>query len=177
MPKKILVVDDEPHMVRLLQVILEKAGYEIVSAIGGNDALEKVKAENPDLVMLDIEMPGVDVHNFRKTSDTRELPVLLMLEKRADRVVFPGWQSGWQSGGNYYMAKPFIPMALVSFVNRIFSVQDGSEGNMNEVHAEILILPPEMLAQMLAPRLAPVAPEQPVSWWSKIHEVWRKLGF
>jgi two-component system alkaline phosphatase synthesis response regulator PhoP len=170
--KKILVVDDEPHMVRLLQVVLEKVGYEVVSAVSANDGLEKVNAENPDLVILDIEMPDMDVHNIRKNSATRELPVILMLEKRSNRTVFPGWQKGWQSGGDYYIAKPFNPMELISFINRIFSAQDGRELNGNEANAEILTLPPESLAQILGPP-APTqpssdAPVQPVSWWIKI---------
>ena len=52
MPKKILAVDDERHIVRLVQVNLERAGYEVVTAFDGKDALEKVEAERPDLVVL-----------------------------------------------------------------------------------------------------------------------------
>jgi two-component system alkaline phosphatase synthesis response regulator PhoP/two-component system response regulator VicR len=60
MPKKILAVDDERHIVRLVEVNLQRAGYEVVTAYDGREALEKVKSENPDLVVLDVMMPYMD---------------------------------------------------------------------------------------------------------------------
>ena len=60
MPKKILAVDDEKHIVRLVQVNLERQGYEVVTANDGREALEKVESEKPDLVVLDVMMPYMD---------------------------------------------------------------------------------------------------------------------
>ena len=60
MPKKILAVDDERHIVRLVEVNLQRAGYEVVTAYDGREALEKVKSENPDLIVLDVMMPYMD---------------------------------------------------------------------------------------------------------------------
>ena len=57
MPKKILAVDDEKHIVRLVQANLERAGYQVVTANDGKEALQKVAEENPDLVVLDVMMP------------------------------------------------------------------------------------------------------------------------
>ncbi|MBC7286757.1 MAG: response regulator, partial [Armatimonadetes bacterium] len=58
--KKILVVDDQKHIVRLVQITLEKAGYDVVTAYDGVEALEKVEQENPDMIVLDVMMPRMD---------------------------------------------------------------------------------------------------------------------
>ena len=130
MPKKILAVDDERHIVRLVQVNLERAGYEVVTAFDGKDALEKVESENPDLVVLDVMMPYMDgfevLQNLRKNPSTRELPVIMLTAKAQDADVF----RGWQSGVDCYLTKPFNPMELISFVKRIFkSLETGEDGN------------------------------------------------
>ena len=92
MAKKILAVDDERHIVRLVQVNLERAGYEVVTAYDGKDALEKVASEQPDLVVLDVMMPYMDgfevLQNLRKNQATRELPVIMLTAKAQDADVF-----------------------------------------------------------------------------------------
>ncbi len=128
MPKKILAVDDERHIVRLVQVNLERAGYEVVTAFDGKEALEKVESEQPDLVVLDVMMPYMDgfevLQNLRKNQSTRDLPVIMLTAKAQDADVF----RGWQSGVDCYLTKPFNPMELIAFVKRIFKSMDGPEG-------------------------------------------------
>ena len=128
MPKKILAVDDEKHIVRLVQVNLERAGYEVVAAYDGKEALEKVRDENPDLVVLDVMMPYMDgfevLQNLRRNPSTRDIPVIMLTAKAQDADVF----KGWQSGVDCYLTKPFNPMELLSFVKRIFDSLDGSDG-------------------------------------------------
>ena len=120
MPKKILAVDDERHIVRLVQVNLERAGYEVVTAFDGKEALEKVESERPDLVVLDVMMPYMDgfevLQSLRKNQSTRDLPVIMLTAKAQDADVF----RGWQSGVDCYLTKPFNPMELLTFVKRIF---------------------------------------------------------
>lgn len=130
MPKKILAVDDERHIVRLVQVNLQRAGYEVVTAFDGKEALEKIKSEKPDLVVLDVMMPYMDgfevLQTLRKDPETRELPVIMLTAKAQDADVF----RGWQSGVDCYLTKPFNPMELISFVRRIFkSLDDGGGDN------------------------------------------------
>ena len=88
MAKKILVVDDERFIVRMVQANLERAGYEVVTAVDGKDGLEKAELENPDLVVLDVMMPYMDgfevMQNLRKNPATHELPVIMMLARQAD---------------------------------------------------------------------------------------------
>ena len=128
MPKKILAVDDERHIVRLVQVNLERAGYTVVTAFDGKEALEKVESENPDLVVLDVMMPYMDgfevLQTLRKNQATRELPVIMLTAKAQDADVF----RGWQSGVDCYLTKPFNPMELISFVKRIFAGNPDDNG-------------------------------------------------
>jgi len=129
MPKKILAVDDERHIVRLVQVNLERQGYEVVTANDGREALEKVESERPDLVVLDVMMPYMDgfevLQNLRRNPSTRDIPVIMLTAKAQDADVF----RGWQSGVDCYLTKPFNPMELISFVKRIFkSMEDGADG-------------------------------------------------
>lgn len=129
MPKKILAVDDEKHIVRLVQVNLERAGYEVVTANDGKEALQKVQEEKPDLVVLDVMMPYMDgfevLQNLRRNPSTREIPVIMLTAKAQDADVF----KGWQSGVDCYLTKPFNPMELLSFVKRIFDSMDGGSGD------------------------------------------------
>ena len=126
MAKKILAVDDEKHIVRLVQVNLERQGYEVVTASDGKEALQKVEEERPDLVVLDVMMPYMDgfevLQNLRRNPATREIPVIMLTAKAQDADVF----KGWQSGVDCYLTKPFNPKELISFVKRIFSSLDGT---------------------------------------------------
>lgn len=128
MAKKILACDDEKHIVRLVQVNLERAGYQVVTANDGKEALQKVADENPDLVVLDVMMPYMDgfevLQNLRRNPSTRDIPVIMLTAKAQDADVF----KGWQSGVDCYLTKPFNPMELLSFVKRIFDSTDGGPG-------------------------------------------------
>ncbi|MBS1705891.1 MAG: response regulator [Armatimonadetes bacterium] len=119
MPSKILVCDDERHIVRLIQVNLEKQGYQIVTAYDGKEGLEKIKAEKPDLVVLDVMMPYMDgfevLKNLRREPSTESLPVIMLTAKAQDKDVF----EGYHYGADMYLTKPFNPMELISFVKRI----------------------------------------------------------
>jgi len=134
MPKKILAVDDERHIVRLVQVNLERAGYQVVTAFDGKEALQKVEAEQPDLVVLDVMMPYMDgfevLQTLRKNQATRDLPVIMLTAKAQDADVF----RGWQSGVDCYLTKPFNPMELIAFVKRIFSSMDDPDGSGGKVY-------------------------------------------
>lgn len=129
MAKKILVVDDERHIVRLVEVNLTRAGYDIVTAYDGIEALEKVKAEKPDMIVLDVMMPRMDgfevLKRLQADPDTQDIPVIMLTAKAQDADIFRGWSSGVSS----YLTKPFNPRELLTFVERIFqSLEDGSLG-------------------------------------------------
>ncbi len=124
MAKKILACDDERHIVRLIQVNLERAGYTVLTAFDGTEALRKVDAEKPDLIVLDVMMPKMDgfevLKRLQANPETREIPVIMLTAKAQDADVFRGWSSGVSA----YLTKPFNPLELITFVKRIFSGHD-----------------------------------------------------
>ncbi len=119
MPIKVLVCDDERHIVRLIQVNLERQGYEVVTAYDGKEGLEKIKSEKPKLVVLDVMMPYMDgfevLKNLRKEPETENIPVIMLTAKAQDADVF----QGYHYGADMYLTKPFNPMELVTFVKRL----------------------------------------------------------
>jgi len=128
--RKILVVDDERHIVRLIQVNLERAGYAVLTAFDGKEALKKVESDKPDLVVLDVMMPHMDgfevLKRLQANAATRTIPVVMLTAKAQDVDVFRGWSSGVSA----YLTKPFNPLELLTFIRRIFSGRDeyGEEG-------------------------------------------------
>ena len=126
--KKILVVDDERHIVRLVQVNLERQGYQVVSAFDGREALKKVESERPDLIVLDVMMPHMDgfevLKRLKSEDKTKDIPVVMLTAKAQDADVF----RGWASGVDCYLTKPFNPIELLTFVKRIFESYDEAGG-------------------------------------------------
>lgn len=126
MAKKILAVDDERHILRLVQINLEKAGYEVVTGSNGREALEMVAQHSPDLIVMDVMMPEMDgfeaLQTLKNDPATASIPVIMLTAKAQDADVF----HGWQSGADLYLTKPFNPMELLTFVKRIFEAQSES---------------------------------------------------
>jgi two-component system, OmpR family, alkaline phosphatase synthesis response regulator PhoP len=133
MAAKILVCDDERHIVRLIQVNLERQGYQVVTAFDGKEGLEKVRAEKPNLLVLDVMMPYMDgfevLKNLRREPETEDLPVIMLTAKAQDKDVF----EGYHYGADMYLTKPFNPMELVTFVKRILGGKDDKD-NGRKVH-------------------------------------------
>ncbi|MFO8080653.1 MAG: response regulator [Armatimonadota bacterium] len=132
MAKKILVVDDERHIVRLVEVNLSRAGYEVETAYDGVEALEKVKETDPDMIVLDVMMPRMDgfevLKRLQADSDTQDIPVIMLTAKAQDADIFRGWSSGVSS----YLTKPFNPRELLTFVERIFQSEEGGLGGADD---------------------------------------------
>ena len=114
--KTILVVDDEEHIVELVELYLSKEGYSVISAGDGAGAVEKFALQGPDLVILDIMLPGMDgldvLREIRKSSD---VPVIMLTarESEVDKVV------GLELGADDYLTKPFSPRELVARVKAV----------------------------------------------------------
>jgi two-component system alkaline phosphatase synthesis response regulator PhoP/two-component system response regulator VicR len=127
MAVKILVCDDERSIVRLIQVNLERQGWQVVTAYDGKEGLEKIMAEKPDICVLDVMMPYMDgfevLKNLRREPSTQKLPVVMLTAKAQDKDVF----EGYHYGADVYLTKPFNPMELVTFIKRIIAGAD-SEG-------------------------------------------------
>ena len=128
MPQKVLVCDDERHIVRLIQVNLERQGYTVVTAFDGKEGLEKIQSEKPNMVVLDVMMPYMDgfevLKALRREPETENLPVIMLTAKAQDKDVF----EGYHYGADMYLTKPFNPMELVTFVKRILGGTEDTSG-------------------------------------------------
>src|ERR1039457_2701536 len=113
MRSKILVVDDEPEAVELVEFNLKQAGYEVFTAADGAEALTKSRAKTPNLIVLDLmlpEMSGLEVcKTLRRDPATAAIPIIMLTAKAAeiDRVL------GLELGADDYLTKPFSPRELV----------------------------------------------------------------
>lgn len=128
MAYKILVVDDEPPIVRLMEFILARQGHEMLVAVNGQEALDKVRAHQPDLVLLDIMMPRIDGYEVARTlradPATADLPIIMLSAKAQEEDI----QKGMDVGVNEYITKPFSPDRLVSVVGDYLSRVSGRTG-------------------------------------------------
>jgi len=118
--KKILVADDEPDILEIIQYNLTKEGYEVITAKDGDDALTKVKASKPDLIILDIMMPkktGIQVCEILRAQPAYRDTLIIFLTALSDEG---SHIRGLESGGDDYISKPISPKVLNSRVNAIF---------------------------------------------------------
>src|SRR3712207_3793525 len=109
---KILIVDDEPFNIAILEQELDDLDYDTVSAADGQEALEQVAAESPDLVLLDIMMPIMDgfavLARLKASPDTRDIPVIVISAMHD----MPSIVRGIKQGAEDYLPKPFDPVLL-----------------------------------------------------------------
>ena len=115
--KKILVVDDEPQIVKVLKAYLEKAGYQVVTALDGKAALVVFDRERPDFMILDLNLPGMDGFEIcREIRRDSNIPILMLTARveEADKL------NGLELGADDYVVKPFSPREVVARVKTIF---------------------------------------------------------
>lgn len=114
---RILVVDDEIYIVHILDFSLGMEGYEVVTALDGEQALQKAQETKPDLIVLDIMMPKMDGYEtckaLKANPDTKDIPVILLSAKGRN----VDQQTGFDVGAEDYITKPFSPRKLVDRIN------------------------------------------------------------
>jgi DNA-binding response OmpR family regulator len=119
MGKKILAVDDEIGIAKLIKANLERVGYEVEMAHNGVDALRLLMTNSYDLLISDVMMPQMDglelVNSLRSDPNLAELPVILLTAKSTDDDV----ASGYMNGTDLYLTKPFSPSELLAWVERL----------------------------------------------------------
>ena len=116
---RVLVVDDEPDITGLVAYHLAKAGYRVITAANGTEALKSVREERPDLVVLDLMLPGLSGYDvlaeLRRHEATRDVGVILLTARRDE----PDRIKGLTLGADDYLAKPFSPQELVLRVGAV----------------------------------------------------------
>lgn len=121
MSKRILAVDDSPSMRHMVSVTLRGAGYEVVEAADGEEALEYARGHSVDLVLADVNMPRMNgitlVAQLRMLPDYRLTPLLLLTTESSQQSK----QQGKQAGATGWMIKPFHPDQLLATLDRVLS--------------------------------------------------------
>ena len=116
MTKRILAVDDEPHILKLVSFSLKSGGYEVLEASDGLSAIEVARAEKPDLVLMDVMMPACDGYEacrrLKADPETAEIPVMMLTAKTQESER----KTGEAAGAVDYIKKPFTPKDLVAQV-------------------------------------------------------------
>jgi DNA-binding response OmpR family regulator len=125
MAKKILVIEDDPAISRLVDYTLRHEGYEVVTAANGLEGIRKARNEAPDLVILDVMLPGMDgfeiCHQLRSDPDTEQL-LILMFSAKAQEV---DKNTGLKVGADDYLPKPAAPAEIVSRVAKLLAKKGG----------------------------------------------------
>jgi len=144
--KRVLAVDDEKNILELIRYNLQKAGYQVETARDGNEALEKARTDPPDLLILDLMLPGLDglevCRRLKSDQATSGLPIIILSARgeEADRVV------GLELGADDYVTKPFSPRELVARVKARFREKQRWQDQRQEQdsllqHGEIKLFP------------------------------------
>jgi two-component system KDP operon response regulator KdpE len=125
MSEKILAVDDEPRVVRLVTEILSAMGYQVIAAIRGESAIEMVALEQPDLVLLDILMPGgMDGYEVcRRIREFSDVAVIMLTAKAQESDIL----CGFDAGADDYLTKPFSARELIARVKAVLRRTQRSE--------------------------------------------------
>lgn len=120
MKKHVLIVDDSPTERQVAMLLLQKEGYAVTTAVDGEDALEKIAAEQPPLIVLDIVLPKMNGYQvlrvLKSAPETRNIKVILVSSKNQDADRF--W--GLKQGADDYITKPYPDAALLTAVARHF---------------------------------------------------------
>ena len=155
----ILIADDEPNQLELLSFNLEQAGFAVMKAMHGQDALQKIEDHSPDLVILDWMMPhmsGIELCRvLRSRADTKLLPVIILSARgeEGDRTL------GLDTGADDYMSKPFSPRELVSRVKAL--LRRSRPALMNDtLEFEDLQLFPSRMEVHRAGQMVPLGPKE-----------------
>lgn len=136
MSKRLLVVDDEPNLLRAVAVCLRSEGYDVLTAGSGRDALATLSETIPDLIISDIRMPGMHghalVHRIRSSPRSALVPIIFLTAKdqKADRV------EGFRTGVDAYITKPFEPDELLAVIASIFSRLERTRAEVSRLIGE-----------------------------------------
>jgi len=126
--KRILVVDDEPQLVELVQLRLEAHHYDVITACDGLEGLEKARTEQPDLIILDIMLPKLNGYEVCTTlkhdARSRHIPVVMFTAKSQAKDE----QRAWDCGADAYLRKPFRPEEMLKTIGRVFTTSMPQHG-------------------------------------------------
>src|SRR5215475_13040919 len=132
MPDKILIVDDDIDSLKLIGLMLQRHGYEVVAANAGNQAITKASSEHPNLIILDVMMPDMDGYEvcrrLRANPETKSIPIIMFTAKTLvdDKV------TGFEAGADDYLTKPTHPAELASRVKAVLARSQAQRRTAND---------------------------------------------
>jgi DNA-binding response OmpR family regulator len=130
--RRILCIEDEPEMIDLIRLILERKGFEVLGAVGGHEGLEAIRSEKPDLILLDLMMPDVDgwevYRQMKADSELQHIPVVVVTAKAQSIDKVLGLHIAKVDD---YVTKPFGPSDLLESVERVLRKREASAGSSN----------------------------------------------
>jgi two-component system, OmpR family, alkaline phosphatase synthesis response regulator PhoP len=147
--KQILVVDDEPRIAEICRDYLERAGFKVMIASNGTDALTLARTKQPDLVVLDLGLPKMDGLDVTRALRKRSTVPIIMLTARveeSDKLI------GLELGADDYLTKPFSPKELVARVRAVFRRTDIGPGQSDVVRAADVTLDVPRMQAKVGPR-------------------------
>jgi len=119
MTKKILVIDDEPEVIKILQIRLERDKFQVITANNGKTALQKIKLEIPDLIILDIMMPGMDGYQvcekIKSDPSTGDIPIIMLTAKNMGEDL----EMALEKKADWYVIKPYEYKYLLKKINQL----------------------------------------------------------
>lgn len=187
MTQRILVIDDDYQIVRLMRSYLEQSGYQVLTAYDGESGLRLARSERPDLMLLDLMLPDRDgwdiIRAIRSESDLAGLPIIMLTARieDMDRII------GLELGADDYITKPFNPREVVARVRAVLRRTSGTPPQTRILRVGGLILDPDRHIVTLSDQLLEVTPtefallkmlmEHPGHAFTRLELIERGLGF
>ena len=134
MPKKILIVEDDEALLKLECILLSSAGYLAHAAMTGFDALDDIARDLPDLILLDIMLPGLDgfevCKRLKMNAKTRHIPIIFLSGKNSPEDIF----QSKQVGGDQYITKPFKSAKVLAAIKLLLEKEESHSGTQGTLH-------------------------------------------
>ncbi|MGD9143801.1 MAG: response regulator, partial [Dehalococcoidia bacterium] len=134
--KRVLVVDDDKKTVELVKLYLKRDGYKVVTAYEGEEALRLAREANPDLIVLDLMLPGIDgLEICRTLRQESDVPIIMLTAMTTDEDKL----TGLDIGADDYVTKPFSPRELAARVRTVLRRIPGERGPDKIVHGDLTV--------------------------------------
>jgi DNA-binding response OmpR family regulator len=167
-PPEILIVEDEPSIAEVVEIYLRRAGYLVQTACDGNNAVKMLELHQPDLVVLDVMLPGMDGFSIlRWLRDRSDVPVIIITARReeVERI------AGLELGADDYVVKPFSPQELVSRVRAVMRRIHREENRTEKplAYGDLSIDPQTRLVTLAGQEIALTSREFDLLWLLALH--------
>ena len=157
---RVLVVDDEPDLLELVHYNLTKAGYDVACVMSGEEALAHVRSSPPDLIVLDVLLPGLDgleiCKALRRNPTTAGIPIVMLTARSEDADVV----AGLELGADDYLTKPFSPRVLLARIKAVLRRQQSEAEAETTVVSDDVVIHPGRYEVRAGDQMVPLTPTE-----------------